>query len=650
MVARFRLSIALRRRRDFTINPLLRSFRTPAPTSCNLNLQSCQYHSTNKPTNAKSSIPRISDAGYQNMAMSNRMIAKLSREGRIAEARRLLDKMPDPDVIAWTSVISAHINRGMVREARELFDRVDAKKNVVTWTAMINGYLRRTNDVSEAEKLFNEMAYKNEVSWNTMIDGYVRNGLIDSALSLFEKMPVKNVVSWNTIINTLGQCGRIEEARKLFDCMPKRDVISWTSMISTLSKNGRIDEARVVFDSMPERNVVSWNAMITGYAQNLRLAEGFDLFERMPERDVPSWNAIITGFVQNGDLERAQKLFNDMPQKNVISWTSMITGYVQDGQSEEALRKFSRMQAADGVKPNQGTFVSVLGACSDLAGLSEGRQIHQVICKTVHQNDAFVVSALINMYSKCGELGTAGKMFNDGFSSQRDLVSWNGMIAAYAHHGCGDEAIGLFKEMRNLDIQPNDVTYVGLLAACSHAGLVDDGLKYFDELTRDNAIQIRQEHYACLVDLCGRAGKLKEAFEFIQKLPTEPSANVWRALLAGCNVHGNTDIGKLASMKILDVEPENACTYMSLSSIYASTGRWREAAKLRMEMKDKGLKKQPGCSWIDVGNKVHVFVVGDESYSESSFIFPLLNDLHAKMEAGHVIKVDQLMEEDFSVG
>ncbi|KAL7169185.1 hypothetical protein ACSBR2_034261 [Camellia fascicularis] len=325
--------------------------------------------------------------------------------------------------------------------------------------------------------------------------------------------------------------------------MPKRNVISWTAMIDGLSKNGRIDEAWVLFDIMLERNVVSWNVMITGYAKNLRLEEALELFERMPERDIPPWNAMITGFIQNGNLKKADKSFNEMPDKNVISWTTLITGYIQEGQSEEALRIFSRMQAANGVKPNQGTFVSVLAACSNLAGLSEGHQIHQVICKTVHQNGAFVISALINMYSKCGELNTARKMFDDGFAGQRDLISWNGMITASAHHGCGGEAISLFKEMQNLGIKPNDVTYVGLLAACSHAGSVDEGLKYFDELIKDKSIQGRQDHYSCLVDLCGRAGRVKEAFDFIQWLPIEPSGSVWGAFLAGCNVHGNTNMG-----------------------------------------------------------------------------------------------------------
>ncbi|XP_052175296.1 pentatricopeptide repeat-containing protein At2g35030, mitochondrial [Diospyros lotus] len=645
MVACFRFSIALKHGGDPIMYSLLGSVRTLAPMVLSIKLQyqpqSYLYHTVNQLTAAELSL--------QNVEQSNRMITKLSREGQITEARWLFDKMSDPDVIAWTSVISAYINRGMIREARKLFDRADAKKNVVTWTAMVSGCIR-TNQISEAEKLFDKMPQKNVVSWNTMIEGYVRNGRIDSALNLFEKMPDRNVVSWNTMITGLGQCGRIEEARKLFDCMPERDVISWTSMIAGLSKNGRIDEARMLFNTMPHKNVISWNAMITGYAQNSRLEEARDLFERMPEKDTASWNAMITGFIQNGNLRRAQKLFDDMPGKNVISWTSMITGYVQDGRSEEALRMFLRMQGAGGVKPNGGTFATVLTACSDLAGLSEGEQIHQVICKTQHQSSSVVTSALINMYSKCGVLDIARKMFDDRLASERDLISWNGMIAAYAHHGCGSEAIGLFEELKNLGIKPNDVTYVGLLAACSHAGLVEEGLKYFAELIRDGSLQVREDHYACLVDICGRAGRLEEAFNVIQCLQVEPPACVWGAFLAACNVHGNTRMGKLAAERLLRADPEDAGTYTLMSNIYAARGKWREAAKFRLKMKEKGLKKQPGCSWIDVGNRVHVFVVGDKSQTEANLIYSLLNGLHTKMKkAGYISKDDSLMEEDFLV-
>ncbi|OVA04209.1 Pentatricopeptide repeat [Macleaya cordata] len=550
--------------------------------------------------------------------------------------------MPDRDVVTWTTVISGYIKCGLIKEARVLFDEPGAVKNVVTWTAMLSGYIR-SRQISEAEKLFDHMPHKNVISWNTMISGYAHNGLIDSAFYLFDKMPERNVVSWNTIITALAKSGRIDEARKLFDRMPERDVISWTAMVTGLSQNGRIDEARQLFDRMPERNVVSWNTMITGYAQNLRLEEALEIFKKMPVRDLPSWNTMITGFIQNGDLKRAKKLFNQLHERNVVTWTTMITGYVQDEQSEEALKIFSRMQV-EGILPNQGTFVSVLSACSNLAGLGEGKQIHQIISKTNFQNSAFVESALISMYSKCGELSIAKEMFNR--SSQRDLVSWNCMIAAYSHHGCGKEAISLMKEMRKFGFKPDDVTYVGILSACSHSGLVNEGLRFFDELVKDGSIELREDHYACLVDLCGRAGKLEEAFEFVEGLGNKASKCVWGALLGGCSYYGNVKIGKLVAKRLLEVEPENAGTYLLLSNIYATSGKWKEAAKVRLKMKDKGLKKQPGCSWIEVGNRFHVFVVGDKSHNQAELIYSLLQDLHAKMKrAGYVPHKDPRMDE-----
>ncbi|XVE61018.1 hypothetical protein DITRI_Ditri06bG0006600 [Diplodiscus trichospermus] len=598
----------------------------------------------------KTTIPNIDYSANSRVAQSNWLITKLSKEGKISQVRALFNNLPDrdKDVITWTAVISGYIKSGLIDEARNLFDRVDSKKNVVTWTAMVSGYMR-SNRILDAERLFKVMPVKNVVSWNTMVDGYVQNGMIDKALEMFHGMPERNVVSWNTMLTALVHCGRVEDAKALFDKMPKRDVISWTAMVAGLAKNGRVDEARSIFDMMPERNVVSWNAMITGYAQNMKLDEAFDLFEKMPERNLSSWNAMITGFIQNGELRRAEKLFDKMPCKNVVSWTTMITGYVQSEQSEEAFKIFSKMlEEEDGMKPNEGTFVSVLSACSDLADLIQGQQVHQKITKTVYQFSEIVVSALINMYSKCGELSNARRTFDDGLINQRDVVSWNGMIAAYAHHGCGGEAISLFKKMSVLGFKSNDATYVALLSACSHSGMVEEGLRYFNELVRNKSIQVKEDHYACLVDLCGRAGKLKEAFEFIMRLGTKPSVSVWEALLAGCHVHGDVNLGKLVAKKILDAEPENASTYLLLSNIYASRGKWRDAAKVRLKMKDKGLKKQPGCSWIEIENKVHVFVVGAKSHSHANLIYPLLHELHAKMrKAGSISNYDYLEDEDF---
>ncbi|KAL8166704.1 hypothetical protein V2J09_008203 [Rumex salicifolius] len=547
----------------------------------------------------------------RSIAWSNDMISKFGREGRILDARKVFEEMPQRDVLTWTAMISGQLKCGFLSEARELFERVDSLKNVYTWTAMVRGYLK-ANQISEAERLFNLMPEKNVVSWNTMIDGYARNGEIGKALMLFDRMPMRNVVSWNTVLTALAHCGRISEARRLFDQMPERDVISWTAIVTGLSNNGRIDEARVLFDQMPDRNSVSWNAMVTGYAQNLRLNEAFDLFSKMPERDTASWNSMITGFIQNKDVNRAKNLFDEMPNRNVISWTAMITGYVQDGQNEEAIKFFREMQTVNSIKPNQGTFVSILAACSNIAGICEGRQIHQLISKTCYQHSTVVVSALINMYSKCGELKAALKLFHDFPDSHKDLVSWNGIISAYAHHGHGTEAIGLFGEMKKVGLKPDDVTYV--------------------ELVDDNSIQLREDHLACLVDLCGRAGRLNEAYNFIHRLEGKPIACALGSLLAGCNYHGNPGMAKMAAKKLLEVEPDNAGTYMLLHNIYASSGKWKEAAKVRLRMKDSGLKKQPGCSWIEVGNRSYVFVSGDKSHHQSKLIDGVLWDLHLIMK------------------
>ncbi|KAF6138490.1 hypothetical protein GIB67_022524 [Kingdonia uniflora] len=553
--------------------------------------------------------------------------------------------MPDRDILTWTTLISGYVKCGFIKDARDLFDEPHAKKDVVTWTALINGYVR-LKQIAEAEKLFDRMPERNVVTWNTMVSGYAHNGRMEKAFELFGRMPERNVFSWNTIITALAQSGRVVEAKRFFDEMPERDVVSWTAMVAGLSQNGKIDEARDLFNRMPERNVVSWNAMVTGYAQNLRLDEALDIFEWMPERDLPSWNTMITGFIQNGEIKRAYNLFKEMKERNVVTWTTMITGYVQDGESEEAMKLFSRMQAS-GVSPNEGTFVNVLSACSNLAGLGEGKQIHQMISKTIYQKSEIIESALISMYSKCGELGIARDIFDR--SSKRDLVSWSGMIAAYAHHGDGKEGILLMEEMRKLEIKPDEVTYIGLLSACSHSGLLNEGLKYFDELVRDRSIKVREEHYTCLVDLCGRAGRLDKAFEVIKQLEIKPTSFLWGALLGGCNVHGNIEIGNLAAKNFLEVEPDNACTYLLLSNMYATAGKWREAATMRLKMKDKKLKKQPGCSWIEVDNRFHVFVVGDKSHSQSKLIYSLLQNLHGKIKrVGYLPHKEYSMEDQLT--
>uniref|UniRef100_A0A0E0BIK2 Pentatricopeptide repeat-containing protein n=1 Tax=Oryza glumipatula TaxID=40148 RepID=A0A0E0BIK2_9ORYZ len=579
-------------------------------------------------------------AGVNSVQDLNWRVAELAAAGRVSDARRLFDGMPDRDVVSWTAMVAAYARRGMLREARVLFDRPDARRNVVTWTALLSGYARARR-VDEAEALFEGMPERNVVSWNTMLEAYTAVGRVEDASALFNRMPVRDAGSWNILLCGLVRSGSLERARKMFERMPVRDVMSWTTMISGLARKGSVDNARVLFDAMPERNVVSWNAMISGYARNHRIEEALDLFTKMPIRDVASWNIMITGFIQNKDLKSARQLFDEIPKRNVITWTTMMNGYLQSMQSEMALKLFNCM-LVQGIQPNQVTFLGSLDACSNLAALCEGQQVHQMICKTPSQFDTFVESTLMNLYAKCGEIRLARNVFD--FSMEKDLISWNGIIAAYAHHGFGIEAMHLYKNMQENGYKPNDATYVGLLSACSHAGLVDEGLKIFESMVKDNSIVVRDEHYTCLVDLCSRAGRLEDAKRLISWFKIKPtSSTVWSALLGGCNSHGNESIGDLAAKHLLEAEPDNAGTYTLLCNIYASAGKWKEAAEIRSEMNVRGLKKQPGCSWIEVANKVHVFVSRDKSHSESDLINDLLQDIHRIMRMAGTVPRDHML-------
>ncbi|PVH48459.1 hypothetical protein PAHAL_4G334100 [Panicum hallii] len=581
--------------------------------------------------------------GLERMEDPSRRIVELAAEGRVWDARRLFDGMPDRDVVAWTAMVSAYARRGMLRDARALFDRPDARRNVVTWTALLSGYARARH-VDEAEALFERMPQRNVVSWNTMLEAYVAAGRVDDARALFDRMPVRDAGSWNILLAGLVRSGSVDNARELFARMPDRDVMAYTTMVTGIARYGNVDEARVLFDVMPNRNVVSWNAMISGYLSNDRIDEALDLFMKMHRRDVASWNIMINGFIQRKDLRRARELFDEAPERNVVTWTTMMNGYLQGMQSEMALGFFNGMLTA-GIRPNKVTFLGALDACSNLAALCEGQQVHQMICKTAVQFDTFVESALMNVYSKCGEIGLARKLFD--LSREKDLISWNGIIAAYAHHGVGIEAILLYDKMQENGYKPNDVTYVVLLSACSHSGLVDEGLKIFESMVKDRSVAVRDEHYTSLIDLCSRAGRLDDAKRLIHCLKIKPaSGSVWSALLGGCNAHGNVSIGNLAARSLLEAEPDNAGTYTLLSNIYASAGKWKEAAQIRSEMNNRGLKKQPGCSWIEVANKVHVFVSRDKSHSESDLINGLVQDIHHMMRIAGTVPTDNMLVDE----
>eukprot|EP01018_Ginkgo_biloba_P008721 Gb_40380 [translate_table: standard] len=584
----------------------------------------------------------------------NAIIAGYAQNGHVDEALKLFQKMPERNVVSWTAIVTGCAHNGHFEDALKLFQKMP-ERSVVSWNAVIAAYVRRGYG-EEALALFYEMqrscTQPNQYTFtsvllacadlaalehgkelhqhikrsgfqsniyigNALVNMYCKCGSLDDAYDVFDKMLERDVVSWNTMIAGYAQNGLVDEALKLFQEMPEPNVVTWTTMVAGYANKGNFEEALNLFHKMPERDVVSWNVMIAGYAHIGHVNEALNLFQKMPERDVVSWTAMIAGYAQNGNFDEALKLFQKMPVRNVISWNAMIGGYAQNGYVEEALKLFQQMQLT-GVKPDSATFANVLLACSDLAALQEGKQVHEVIIRSGFQCHIFVSSALVGMYAKCGSIDDAYKVFDK--IPRRDVVSWTAMIVGYAMHGCGMEALQLFEQMQLFGIKPNHVTFVGVLSACCHAGLVDDAWHYFECMSRDYHITPAVEHYCCMVDLLGRAGRLDEAQDFINKMPIEPDAAVWGSLLAACRIHTNIELGEHVAERLLGADPENAAHYVILSNIYAAAGRWGDIEKVRKIMKDRKVKKMPGCSWIEVNNKVHTFIVGDKSHPQTQEI------------------------------
>jgi pentatricopeptide repeat protein len=289
----------------------------------------------------------------------------------------------------------------------------------------------------------------------------------------------------------------------------------------------------------------------------------------------------------------------------------------------------------EGVEPSSVTFVGVLNACASVVALEEGRCVHQQIVKSGCESNIFVGCSLVDMYAKCGSMEEACKVFNK--MPLRNVVSWNAILGGFAMHGHGKEALEHFKQMRAEGVRPDNTTFVCLLSACSHAGLVDEGLRCFESMSTDCMISARLEHYTCMVDLLGHAGHLHEAEAIIKTMPYKPDAAVWKALLDACRVHGNMEMGERIAKQVLKVDPGNAASYVLLSNIYAAVGKWNLSAILQQQRLERGVKKQPGCSWIEVNNKVHMFVLNDQDHPNMIDVHAELKRLSQQMqEAGYV--------------
>eukprot|EP01018_Ginkgo_biloba_P030284 Gb_21439 [translate_table: standard] len=547
-------------------------------------------------------------------------------------------------------------------------------------TKLVNMYAMCGNR-ENARLVFNKIRTRNVFLWNAMIRAYATSGPCEEALALYYQMRRSGMYPDNFtfpfVLKACASLSALQEGKEIHYHVVRSgfesDVFIGTALIDMYAKCLSIEKARHVFDKTSQRNLVSWNAMIAGYAQNGYADETLKLFRQMQAEGIKPdsvtivsvlpvcahlqilqegkeiHNYIIRGgfdsrvsvgtslidmYAKCGYVEDARHVFDKMFRRDVVSWNAMIAGYAQNGHANKALALFHQMQH-DEVTPNSVTLLSVLPACAHLAALQQGKWIHDYTIRSGIESDVSVGTALIDMYAKCGSIEIARQLFEK--MSKRDLVSWNAMIAGYAMHGHGENALALFSQMKQTGMKPDHITFIGVLSACNHAGLVDEGWHYFDCMSREYCITPRVEHYACMVGLLGRAGHLDEAQELIKRMPFEPDAGVWGTLLGACSVHCNIELAERVSKHLFVLEPKKAGNYILLSNIYAAAGRWDGVAKMRTMLKDKGLKKSPGCSWIEIENTVHPFLVGDRSHPQSEKIYSILESLSEQMKAAGYI-------------
>ncbi|CAN6570058.1 unnamed protein product [Malus baccata var. baccata] len=429
---------------------------------------------------------------------------------------------------------------------------------------------------------------------------------------------LRNPTLKSKLITLYSVCGRVDDARSVFydgvedGHMPES---VWVAMAIGYLRNGFLVEALIVYCDMLSRLVLPGNFAFSmalkacAELSELRVGRAVhaQIVKSSEEPDQVVSNALLRLYAENGCFVDVFKVFDTMPERNVVSWNSLIASFARRDQVFQSLDCFRRMQG-QGMGFSWVTLTTILPVCARMTALHFGKEIHAQIVKSTKRPDVPVLNSLVDMYAKSGAIDYCKRVF-DGMQS-KDLTSWNTVLAGYASNGFMEEGMKLFAQMVESGIQPDGVTFIALLSGCSHAGLTDEGQSLFSKMKEGYGVSPTFEHYACLVDLLGRAGRIKEALDIVENMPMKPTGSIWGSLLNSCRLQGNVSLAERAAMELFELERHNPGNYVMLSNIYANAGMWEGVNRVRELMKDRGIKKEAGCSWIQIKNKIHTFVAG----------------------------------------
>ncbi|KAH7553459.1 hypothetical protein JRO89_XS12G0014400 [Xanthoceras sorbifolium] len=493
-----------------------------------------------------------------------------------------------------------------------------------------------------------------------LVSFYSKSSSLLQARHVFDRIPQKGIFSYNAMLIAYSSHDRYADTLKLFSSLllykemlnssVKPDGVTVISVLQACGQSNDLVFGMEVHNFINENKVQMdlWicNALIAVYAKCGSLDYARALFDEMSEKDEVSYSTIISGYMVHGFVDRAMDLFRKMEQPALSTWNAVISGLVQNNQYEGIL-DLAREMLASGLRPNAVTLSTILSMFSYFSNLKGGKEIHGYAVKNGYDRSIYVATAIIDTYAKAGLLNGAQLVFDR--SKSRSLVIWTAIISAYAAHGDANMALYLFNKMLNNMIQPDPVTFTAVLAACAHSGLVDKAWEIFDSMSTEYGIQPSVEHYACMVGVLSRARRLSEASEFISKMPIEPSAKVWGALLNGASVAGDVELGKFVCDHLFEIEPESTGNYIIMANLYSQAGRWEEADMVRRKLDQIGLKKIAGSSWIESNGGLHSFIAKDTSSEQIEEIYKILEGLLGMMrEEGYLLQ-DGLDEESVYV-
>ncbi|PWA84428.1 pentatricopeptide repeat (PPR) superfamily protein [Artemisia annua] len=575
-----------------------------------------------------------------------KLIQKASDTNAITYATKICSHFPNPDLFLYNVVIRAfsrnndHLNAVyLYRKLREKGLRVDGFTFAFVISALSKliscGRFDRIGPVIHGHAVIGGCGLDLFVG-SSLVDMYLNSGRIGYAPGL----------NWHVhvltgFISLYAKCGDMEMARCLFEEIEKPDVIAYNAMISGFSCNKQMENAVNFFNKLlgSSQHRVNPSTIVGlipvfhpfGHLILTSTIHSFSLKTSLVFKTSVA-TALITVYSRLNEIDSARKLFNESPEKSIPAWNAMISGYAQNGVTDKAITLFQEMQTFK-IPPNPTTITSILSACAQLGALSLGKWVHDLARNGNFESNVYVSTALIDMYAKCGSIKEARQVFDS--MTEKNPVTWNAMISGYGLHGHAQEALNIFNRMVDLKVPLSGVSFVSILYACSHAGLVKEGENIFYQMVQDHGFEPLPEHYACMVDLYGRAGELQKALDFINKMPVEPGPAMWGALLSACKTHKNTDLARLASDKLFELDPENVGYHVLLSNIYTAEQNYHEAASVRQVVRNRNLAKTPGSTLIEIDRIPHVFTSGQQSHEQTEAIYKMLDKLMGKMtEAG----------------